>query len=95
MNGFATLLIFLAIGMLVLAIFMASKGAPAHEAYAVVGISVVVIVAAIAVQKIWPLLVHTLILKTSSGDIQALVSRNSGHVFAVQGAIERAFVLRG
>jgi hypothetical protein len=52
------------------------------------------IIGAIVVQNIWPKRISTLILKTSSGDIQALVSQDGAHVASVQQALEEAFIRR-
>ena len=54
----------------------------------------VVVIGAMVIQKIWPQIIYTVILKTSSGDIQALSSKDRGHVFSVQHALEDAFVRR-
>ena len=47
---------------------------------------------ALIVQLIWPRWCHTLCLKTSSGNVVALVSDDEAQVSAVREALEKAFV---
>lgn len=50
--------------------------------------------AAIPLQLAWPRRGFMLILKTSSGDVEALTSRNRKFVFDVKQAVEQAFIAR-
>jgi hypothetical protein len=51
-------------------------------------------VAAIAVQLIWPKLVSTFVLKTSSNDVEKLESTDLEHIEAIRHAVEEAFIRR-
>jgi Family of unknown function (DUF6232) len=50
--------------------------------------------AAFLLQLVWPRRAFMLILKTSSGDVEALTSRNRKFVFDVKQAVEQAFIAR-
>jgi hypothetical protein len=52
------------------------------------------VIGAFLLQLIWPLRVYVLVLRTSGGDVDAVVSRNKEFVFNVQKAVEQAFVAR-
>lgn len=52
-------------------------------------------VASIAVQLIWPKLVSTLVMKTSSNDVEKMESTDLDAIYAIQHAIEDAFIRRG
>ncbi|TMK09861.1 MAG: hypothetical protein E6G75_20825 [Alphaproteobacteria bacterium] len=45
-------------------------------------------------QLIWPRRVYVLVLRTSSGDVEAVISRNREFVSNLQKAVEQAFVVR-
>jgi hypothetical protein len=51
-------------------------------------------VAALLLQLVWPRRVYVLILRTSGGDVDALMSREKEFVSNVQKAVEQAFVVR-
>ena len=55
---------------------------------------VAVMFAALLLQLIWPLRVYVLILRASSGDVDAVTSRNKEFVSNLQKAVEQAFVVR-
>jgi hypothetical protein len=57
-------------------------------------IGVAVMVAALLLQLVWPRRVYVLILRTSGGDVDALMSREKEFVSNVQKAVEQAFVVR-
>jgi hypothetical protein len=52
------------------------------------------VIGAFLLQLIWPLRVYVLVLRTSGGDEDAVVSRNEEFVSTVQKAVEQAFVVR-
>jgi hypothetical protein len=54
-------------------------------------VAVVTFVAAIAWQVIWPRIEYILVLKTSSGDVQAYRTGDREHILEVKHAIEEAF----
>jgi hypothetical protein len=55
---------------------------------------IAVVIGAFLLQLIWPLRVYVLVLRTSGGDVDAVVSRNKEFVSNVQKAVEQAFVVR-
>jgi Family of unknown function (DUF6232) len=56
---------------------------------------VAVMAASFLLQLIWPGRVYVLVLRTSSGDVDAVMSRNKEFVSNVQKAVEQAFDVRG
>jgi hypothetical protein len=48
----------------------------------------------VAVQVLWPKLVSTLIIKTSSNDIYKMETMDGAHANAIRSAVEEAFVRR-
>jgi hypothetical protein len=62
--------------------------------FSVAGSGVGLVVAALLLQLAWPGRAFALILKTSSGDVRALVTRKKKFVFDVKQALEQAFVAR-
>ena len=65
-----------------------------NRSFYLIAAGVLSIIASMVIQKIWPVITYTVVLKTFSGDTQALSSTDRGHVRAVQDALEQAFVLR-
>jgi Family of unknown function (DUF6232) len=59
-----------------------------------IGGAVAVMLAALLLQLIWPGRVYVLILRTSSGDVDAVTSRDKEFVSNLQKAVEQAFVVR-
>ena len=55
---------------------------------------IAVMVAAFLLQLIWPGRVYVLVLRTSGGDVEAVISRNKEFVSNLQKAVEQAFVVR-
>ena len=55
--------------------------------------AVVLMVASVPLQLIWPRRVYVLVLRTSSGDVDAIMSRNKEFVSNVQKA-QQAFAVR-
>ena len=52
------------------------------------------LLAAILCQSKWPRLEYRLVLKTSGGDSEVIVTRDRKHVFDLKAAIEQAFASR-
>ena len=63
-----------------------------HREHEITGIAVVI--GSFFLQLILPLRVYVLVLRTSSGEVDAIVSRNKEFVSNVQKAVEQAFVIR-
>jgi hypothetical protein len=59
---------------------------------AVTGVAVTF--AALLLQLIWPGRVYVLVLRTSSGEVEAVTSRNKEFVSNLQKAVEQAFLVR-
>jgi hypothetical protein len=55
---------------------------------------VAVMVASVLLQLIWPRRAYVLVLRTSSGEVDAVMSRNKEFAFNVQKAVEQSFVVR-
>ena len=93
MNGFAVALLFGA-GLAFLVAFANREGAFAEFVVHAVIVGVVLLICAIIMQNIWPMVTYTLRFTTSSGDTQALASRDRNHVQQIKDNIEYAFRLR-
>ena len=93
-NPVAVAAFFLGLG-LIAAAAAGSRNKELAESYfplAVAGVGV--IVGAFLLQLVWPRRAFALILRTSSGDVEALTSRRKKFVFDVKQALEQAFVAR-
>lgn len=80
---------------LIAAAAAASRTTELPEKYfslAVTGVAIMV--AAFLLQLVWPRRAFKLVLKTSSGDVEALTSRRKKFVVDVKQAIEQAFIAR-
>jgi Family of unknown function (DUF6232) len=66
----------------------------ADEYFSMAVTGVAVMFAALLLQLIWPGRVYVLILRTSSGDVAAITSRNKEFVSNLQKAVEQAFIVR-
>lgn len=94
-NPVAVVIFLLGLGLLAVAV-SGPYGIELAEAKAgvmVAGLGAVL--AACLLQIVWPRRVFVLILRTSSGDLEALTSRKKKLVFDVKQAVEQAFVVRG
>lgn len=92
MNSFAILMGLLAPGLIVWG--AALRNTDPDRSFYLIAAGVLSIIVSTVVQKNWPVITYTVVLKTFSGDTQALSSTDRGHVRAVQDALEEAFVLR-
>jgi hypothetical protein len=90
-----TVIIFLlGLGILAAAIAKSRITGPVEEYFSMAAMGVAVMIAAFLLQLIWPRRLYVLVLRTSSGDVDAVVSRNKDFVSNVQKAVEQAFVVR-
>ena len=93
-NPVAVAIFLLGLGIVVAAIVASRTTGLAEDYFSMAATGVVVVIAAVLLQLVWPRWVHVLILRTSSGDVDALASRNKQFVSNVQQALEQAFVVR-
>jgi len=93
-NPLAVIIFLLGLGRLAAAIVKSRMTGLADEYFSMAATGVAVMVAAFLLQLIWPGRVYVLVLRTSSGDVDAVISRNKEFVSNVQKAVEQAFVVR-
>lgn len=93
-NPVAVVMFFLGLALLVVA-FVGPYSVDFAEAKpSVVATGLGAMLAAFLLQLVWPRRAFMLILKTSSGDVEALTSRKKKFVFDVKQAVEQAFIAR-
>jgi len=92
-NPLAIIIFLLGVGILAAAIVKSRMTGLAEEYFSMAATGLAVMVAAFLLQLIWPGRVCVLVLRTSSGDVDAVISRNKEFV-SNQKAIEQAFVVR-
>jgi hypothetical protein len=93
-NPFAIIIFLLGLGILAAAIVKSRETGLAEEYFSMAATAVAVMVASLLLQLIWPRREYVLVLRTSGGDVDALISRNKDFVSNVQKALEQAFVVR-
>jgi hypothetical protein len=93
-NPFAIIIFLLGLGILAAAIVKSRETGLAEEYFSMAATAVAVMAASLLLQLIWPRREYVLVLRTSGGDVDALVSRNKDFVSNVQKALEQAFVVR-
>jgi Family of unknown function (DUF6232) len=93
-NPFAIIIFLLGLGILAAAIVKSRMTGLAEEYFSMAATAVAVMVASLLLQLILPRRVYVLVLKTSGGDVDAVISRNKEFVSNVQKAVEQAFVVR-
>jgi uncharacterized protein DUF6232 len=91
-NPLAVIIFLLGLGILAAAIVKSRM--TGEESFSMAATGIVVVIGSFLFQVIWPLQVYVLVLRTSSGDVDAIVSRNKEFVSNVQKAVEQAFVVR-
>jgi Family of unknown function (DUF6232) len=93
-NPVAVVMFLLGLGLLAVAIFgpYGDEPAEAKSVAALAGLGTML--AACLLQFVWPRRVFVLMLKTPSGDVEALASRQKKFVFDVKQAVEQAFIAR-
>jgi hypothetical protein len=93
-NSLAVVIFLLGLSILAAAIVKSRMTGLADEYFSMAVTGVAVMFAALLLQLIWPGRVYVLILRTSSGDVAAIMSRNKEFVSNLQKAVEQAFILR-
>jgi len=93
-NPLTVIIFLLGLGILAAAIAKCRITGPVEEYFSMAATGVAVMIAAFLLQLIWPRRLYVLVLRTSSGDVDAVVSRNKEFVSNVQKAVEQAFVVR-
>ena len=94
LNPLVVLIFFLGLGTLAAAIMKSRMTGLADEYFSMAVTGVAVMFAALLLQLIWPRRVYVLILRTSSGDVAVVTSRNKEFVSNLQKAVEQAFIVR-
>jgi hypothetical protein len=93
-NPLAIIISLLGLGILAAAIVKSRMTGLAEESFSMAATGIAVVTGSFLLQLIWPLRVYVLVLRTSSGEVDAIVSRNKEFVSNVQKAVEQAFVVR-
>ncbi len=93
-NPLAVITFLVGAGIVAAAIVKSRMTGLAEEYFSMAATGVAVMVAAFLLQLIWPGRVCVLVLRTTSGDVDALISRNMEFVSNLQKAVEQAFVIR-
>ena len=93
-NPLAVIIFLLGLGILAAAIVKSHMTGLVEEYSSMAATGVAVMVASVLLQLIWPRRVYVLVLRTSSGEVDAVMSRNKEFVFNVQKAVEQAFAVR-
>jgi Family of unknown function (DUF6232) len=84
----------LGLGVLATAIVASRTTGLADDYFPMAALGVSVMVAAFFLQFLWPRRLYVLVLRTSSGDVDALISRKEQLVSNVRQALEQAFMIR-
>ena len=82
------------LGVLATAIVASRATGLADDYFPIAALGVSVMVAAFLLQFLWPRRLYVLVLRTSSGDVDALISRKEQLVSNVRQALEQAFMIR-
>jgi Family of unknown function (DUF6232) len=93
-NLLAVLIFLLGLGTLAAAMVKSRMTGLADEYFSMAATGLAVMLAALLLQLIWPGRVYVLVLRISSGDVDAVTSRNKEFVSNLQKAVEQAFVVR-
>jgi len=93
-NPLAIIIFLVGLGVLAAAIVKSRMTGLAEEYFSMAATAVAIMVASFLLQLIWPRRLYVLVLRTSSGDLDAVISRNKEFVSNVQKAIEQAFFVR-
>jgi len=91
-NPLAVVIFVLGLGILAAAILKSPMTGIVEEYSSMAATGVAVMVASVLIQLIWPRRVYVLVLRTSGGDVDAIMSRNKEFVSNVQKAVEQACV---
>jgi hypothetical protein len=93
-NPFAIIIFLLGLSILAAAIVKSRMTGLTEEYFSIAATGVAVVAASLLLQLIWPRRVYVLVLRTSGGDVDAVMSRNKEFVSNVQKAVEQAFAVR-
>ena len=93
-NPVAVIILLLGLGTVATAIVKSRMTGLADEYFSMAATGIAVMFAALLLQLIWPGRVYVLILRTSSGDVDPVTSRNKEFVSNLQKAVEQAFFVR-
>ena len=93
-NPLAVIIFLVGLGVLAASIVKSRMTGLAEEYFSMAATAVAIMVASFLLQLIWPRRLYVLVLRTSSGDVDAVISRNKEFVSNVQKAVEQAFVVR-
>jgi hypothetical protein len=93
-NPLAVIIFLVGLGVLAAATVKSRMTGLAEEYFPMAATAVAIMVASFLLQLIWPRRLYVLVLRTSSGDVDAVISRDKEFVSNVQKAVEQAFVVR-
>jgi hypothetical protein len=93
-NLLAVIIFLVGLGLLAAAIVKPRVTGLPEEYFSMAATAVAIMVAAFLLQLIWPRRLYVLVLRTFSGDVDAVISRNKEFVSNVQKAVEQAFAVR-
>ena len=93
-NPFAVIIFLIGLGILAAAVIRSRVTGIAEAYFSMAVIGLAVMVAAVLLQLIWPRRIYILVLRTSSGEIDAILSGNEEFISNLQKAVEQAFVVR-
>ncbi len=93
-NPLAVIIFLVGLGVLAASIVKSRMTGLAEEYFSIAATAVAIMVASFLLQLIWPRRLYVLVLRTSSGDVDAVISHNKEFVSNVQKAVEQAFVVR-
>ena len=93
-NPFAIIIFLLGLSILATATVKSRTTGLTEEYFSMAATGVTVMVASLLLQLIWPRRVYVLVLRTSGGDVDAVMSRNEEFISNARKAVEQAFVVR-
>jgi hypothetical protein len=94
LNPVAVVIFLLGLGILGFAIVNSRMTGVGEQYFSMAVTGVAVMIGAVFLQLVWPGRAYVLLLRISSGEVNALTSRDKEFVYNVQKAIEQAFVVR-
>jgi hypothetical protein len=94
LNPVAVIIFLLGLGILGFAIVNSRLTGLGEEYFSMAVTGVAIMIGAVFLQLVWPGRAYVLLFRISSGEVNALTSRDKEFVYNVQKAIEQAFVVR-
>ena len=94
LNPVAVIIFLLGLGILGFAIVNSRLTGLGEEYFSMAVTGVAIMIAAVFLQLVWAGRAYVLLFRISSGEVNALTSRDKEFVYNVQKAIEQAFVVR-